>query len=93
MAQPDPRYEKAAEHVKSVRDFLYHLMVFGFVGTLLAVLDVRVPAGDGAIFGLDWAFWVILFWGFGVVGHAIWVFTGDRRIRKVAREDRTGQPV
>jgi len=71
----------AQEHVKQVRDFLYHLMVFLVVNTLLVILDLRATT-DQAVFGLDWAYWVILFWGMGLAGHGISVFYGNYKVAK-----------
>lgn len=75
-------------NLKIVRDFMYHLMVFLFVGGLLVILDVRAGAGDMAVLGLDWAYWVILFWGIGVVGHAIYAFFGEHRVEARFEEER-----
>lgn len=85
--ESDPALERAREHVKNVRDFFFHLMVFVFVCTLLVILDLRVDGG-GDVLGLDWAYWVILFWGLGVVGHAIWAFLGNRRVYKLYEEEK-----
>jgi ABC-type polysaccharide/polyol phosphate export permease len=82
MTQTDPALERARKHVTEVRDFYYHLMVYAFVMVLLIFLDRRSGAND-TFLGLDWAFWVILFWGLGVVGHAISVFFGDYRAQKM----------
>jgi hypothetical protein len=60
-----------------VRDFLYHLVVFVFVGGLLVILDVRAGSGDDAILGMDWAFWVLLFWGLALAAHAVYAAFGD----------------
>jgi hypothetical protein len=76
----DPGFEMAKKHLKMVRDFMYHLMVFVFVNGLLVILDVRAGTADGAVLGLDWAYWVILFWGMGLVGHAIYAFFGEHRL-------------
>ncbi len=73
----DPGLREAAGHRKAVRDFLYHLIVYVFVVGLMVVLDVRGGTGDGAIAGLDWAFWVAIFWGVGLAGHAVYAFLGD----------------
>jgi len=27
--------------------------------------------------GLDWAYWVIICWGFGILGHTVFAFFGD----------------
>jgi hypothetical protein len=77
----------ARRHVGRVRDFFYHLMVFVFVNAVLVILDLRVE-GATPVLGLDWAYWVILFWGLGLAGHAIWVFFGEHRSRRlVTRRD------
>lgn len=77
MQQADSALARQKQHLKAVRDFLYHLMVYVFVCGLLVVLDVRVGAGEQAVLGLDWAYWVMLFWGVGLVGHGIYAFLGD----------------
>jgi hypothetical protein len=79
----DPALERARKHVKAVRDFFYHLMVYVLVNALLVVVDLRAT-GSEPVLGLDWAYWVILFWGFGVAGHAVAVFFGDYRIHRTA---------
>ena len=88
MARDDPALEQAKKHVKHVRDFSYHLMTYVFVSALLIIIDLRGGTGDRAVLGLDWAYWVILFWGLGVAGHAISVFFGDRRAQKLYERDR-----
>lgn len=87
--ETDPALERAREHVKNVRDFFYHLMVYVFVSALLVILDLRVDGGGGDVLGLDWAYWVILFWGLGVVGHAIWVFLGNRRVYRLYEKEKS----
>ena len=87
MQQTDPALERAATHVKNVRDSFYHLMVFVFVNGLLVILDRGAGTNDG-VFGLDWAFWPIIFWGLGLVGHAIWVFFGDQRIQREYQKEK-----
>lgn len=80
MEQMDSAYEAATKHLKAIRDFMYHLMVFVFVSGLLVILDVRAGTGGQAVLGLDWAYWVILFWGMGVMGHGIYAFLGEHRL-------------
>ncbi len=88
MGGDDPALERAKKHVKHVRDFSYHLMTYVFVSALLVIIDRRGGTGDQAVLGLDWAYWVILFWGLGVAGHAISVFLGDRRAQELYERDR-----
>ncbi len=80
MEQTQAALETAKERLKAIRDFMYHLMVFIFINGLLVILDVRAGVGGQAVFGLDWAYWVILFWGLGLVSHAIYAFFGDHWI-------------
>jgi hypothetical protein len=83
----DPELQAAREHVKRVRDFAYHLMVFVLVNALLVAIDLR-SQGANPVLGLDFAYWVILFWGFGIAGHGIWVFLGEHRARTLAARHR-----
>lgn len=84
MTQTDPALERVRQYVTEVRDFYYHLMVFVLVNALLIFIDLRTGPGDG-LFGLDWAFWVIFGWGFGIAGHAISVFFGEYRTDELYR--------
>lgn len=89
MDHRDPVLQSAKKHLKAVRDFMYHLMVFLFVNGLLVILDVRAGVGDQAVLGLDWAYWVVLFWGIGLVGHAIYAFFGEHKIEAKYVKERT----
>lgn len=84
MQADDGARERARQHVRNVRDFAYHLMVFVFVTGLLVILDVRGGTQANAVLGLDWAYWVILFWGLGLVGHAVYAFFDDHRVDRIA---------
>ena len=83
----DPAYARAQKHVKNVRDFWYHLMVFVFVIAMLVVID-RFSGPNDRFLGLDWAFWPFFGWGLGVVGHAISVFFDDYMVRKRYDEEK-----
>ena len=65
----------------AVRSFRYHLMTYVLVSAMLVVIDLG--RGDGRVFGLNWALWIILFWGIGVVGQLSFVFLGEERMRRV----------
>lgn len=86
--QEDPALERARKHVKDVRDFFYHLMVYVLVNTLMIVIDRGSGAGEGFL-GLDFAYWLIIAWGFGIAGHGISVFFGDYRVQKVYAQERS----
>jgi hypothetical protein len=89
VERTDPALEGARKHLKAIRDFMYHLMVFLFVNGLLVILDVRAGAGDQAVLGLDWAYWVVLFWGIGLLAHGIFAFFGEHRIEAQSERERT----
>ncbi len=80
MEQADPGLEAEKARLKAVRDFFYHLMVFVVVCALFVIVDTRAGTGDQAVLGLDWAYWVILFWGLGIMGHAVWAFFGEHQV-------------
>jgi hypothetical protein len=88
MALPDdPAMIRAKKRVEEVSAFYYHLMVFVFMGFFLIIID-RMSGPNDRFAGLDWAFWIILFWGLGVVGHAISVYFGESRLQKVYEEEK-----
>ena len=88
MALPDdPAMIRAKKRVEVVSAFYYHLMVFTFIGFFLIIID-RMTEPNDRFAGLDWAFWIILFWGLGVVGHAISVYFGESRLQKVYEEEK-----
>jgi 2TM domain len=90
MQQADPALESARKHLKAIRDFMYHLMVFLFVNGLLVIVDVRAGVGGQAVLGLDWAYWVILFWGIGLVGHGIFAFMSEHKLEAEFEKERAG---
>ena len=87
MSEETTAFEQAKTHLKLVRDFYYHLMVFVFMNLLFVILDRRAGTSGNAVFGLDWAYWLIIFWGIGVAGHAISVFLGDHRAQRMSSRD------
>ena len=87
MTQVDPALERVKKHVKDVRDFYYHLMTYVLANAMLIVIDLRAD-GAGGFLGLDWAYWVIIGWGFGIVGHAISVFFGEHRVQQLYAQEK-----
>jgi hypothetical protein len=81
MTQKDAALLRAETHVKHVRDFYYHLMVFVFVAALLIIIDLAGGANAGFL-GMDFAYWVIVPWGLGLAGHAIYAFFGENKVTK-----------
>lgn len=89
MTQEDPALERAKKHVKEVSDFFYHLMTYVLVNALMVIIDRRGGAND--TFGLDWAYWLIIGWGFGIAGHAVSVFYSDYKVHKLYQEEQERQ--
>ena len=86
MAQRDEALRRAEEYVKLVRDFFYHLMVYVVTCSMFVIIDVANDGGRETVLGMEWAYWVILFWGLGVAGHAISVFFGRKKVEALAAE-------
>jgi hypothetical protein len=91
VTSTDPGLEEARRHVKHVRDFNYHLMVFLFVGLILVIVD-RAGGPNDAFAGLDWAHWVLIAWGMGVAGHAVYAFFGNHRAEQLYLRERGQRP-
>lgn len=87
MTQDDPALERARRRVKDLSGFYYHLMTYVFVNAILIVVDRRVDGGQEFL-GLDWAYWVILAWGFGLAGHGISVFFGEHMAHELYERDK-----
>jgi len=66
-------------------------MTYVLVNAMMVAIDLRVDAGGGFL-GLDWAYWMVLGWGFGIAGHAISVFFGDYRVQKLYEQERQREP-
>lgn len=84
MTDSDDALERARQHIERIRDFWYHFMVFVIISLLLVILDRRGGETGSSVFGLDWAYWVVLFWGLGVAGHAIWAVFDDYRAERLS---------
>ena len=82
MARKDLTLERVRGQVKEVRDFYYHLMTYVLVSAMMIIIDLR-NGSDGGFLGLHFAHWVIIGWGFGVAGHAISVFFGERKVQQL----------
>ncbi len=87
MIAKDPSLERAERYVRAVRDFYYHLMVFVLVSAMLIIVDVGAGANDGFL-GLDFAYWIVMIWSVGILGHAVYAFFGERRVPLVHAEEK-----
>ncbi len=66
------RYERAKKRVRELKDFYGHLIAYAGVNVMLFIINwVTSP-------GTWWFYWVTIFWGIGVMWHAISVFASGR---------------
>ena len=68
---------RARERAKYLSGLLWHIGAFIIINAFLWILDTGL--GDGS---LDWAFWITLFWGFGLAFHALAYFVDGRQVEE-----------
>jgi len=64
----EERYKRAKARVEELREFYEHLIVYVIVNIMLAVINL-VTSPDTL-----WFYWVTVFWGIGLIWHAISVY-------------------
>ena len=64
----DPRYEEARRHIRNVRGFYNHLLVYLLVNAGLFTLNMLSSPGR------IWFGWATFGWGVGLVAHGVSVF-------------------
>lgn len=77
--------ERARTRAKNYTDVMWHSLTFAIVNGLLWWLDIA--KGDG----LNWAFWLTIFWGIGLAFHVAWYFIGNNeggRYQRFLAEER-----
>lgn len=75
-------YAKARERVRALRGFYTHLLSYVVVNAILVVINLVTSPGT------LWFYWVTLFWGLGLIFHALDVFTIQGRFLGEEWEDR-----
>ena len=61
-------YKRAKKRVGELREFHEHLIAYVIVNLMLVTINL-VTSPDKL-----WFYWVTIFWGFGVIWHAISVY-------------------
>jgi hypothetical protein len=61
----DESYERARRRVRDLKDFYEHLGIYLIINFFLFALNVVVSPGKW------WFYWVTLFWGVGLLFHAL----------------------
>ncbi|MFC1617870.1 2TM domain-containing protein [Patescibacteria group bacterium] len=65
-------YQRAKKRVHDIRDFYGHLIAYAGVNAMLIIINLVTSPGS------LWFYWVTIFWGIGVMWHAISVFGGSK---------------
>lgn len=88
-AQDTPTPELLAQRrAKYLTGLMWHIGVFVIINAFFWVLDLTVGQD-----GLNWSYWITLFWGLALAFHALAYFVDGRQVeaRKAAQylaEDR-----
>lgn len=79
--------ERAERRAKYLSDVVWHAGAFVIVNALLWTLDLTIGAP-----GIQWAFWITLFWGFALAFHLLAYVVDDRQLeqRKAEQVPRRG---
>ena len=80
------KYQRAKSRVDSIRGFYIHLTSYVVINTIVTVLKINRNLNNGETFNeafFDFATFALwMFWGIGVVFHALGVFSkSSKRIR------------
>ena len=93
MAGQDEQLQRARQHVRKLRGFYIHLLVYLVVNVVLVVVNLVVGRPI-------WFFWATVGWGIGLLAHGLgigrWKFLGkeweERETREyLDREKKDGQ--
>jgi hypothetical protein len=60
--------QRAHRRAKNYTGMLWHLATFVIINGFLWTIDIM---GGG---GVNWAFWITLFWGIALLFHVAWYF-------------------
>ncbi len=89
--EEEESYKKAKKRVGELRGFYEHLIAYVAVNIMLVIINL-VTSPDAL-----WFYWVTIFWGIGVIWHAISVFGKrgklgknweDKKIKELMEKDK-----
>lgn len=79
--QNNPRYADAKKRVNEIREFYQHLWTYIGINVVLFLINLITAPG------VWWFYWVTVFWGIGIIMHAVTTF-GTNRIMSQDWEER-----
>jgi hypothetical protein len=92
MDEQSEKYQKAKARVGALKGFYTHLIMYVLINVLLIVVNLVTSPGT------LWFYWVTIFWGIGLVIHAVDTFTirgkylgeewEEKKIKEMMGEDK-----
>jgi len=79
------KYLRAKKRVEDLKGFYSHLGIYILINLLLFIANAITS------FGIWWFYWVTLFWGIGIVFHAVSVFKRRNAFSKKWEEEKIQQ--
>jgi hypothetical protein len=64
----EEKYKIAKKRVEEIRGFFAHL--FAYIGVNITLIIINLVTSRGSL----WFYWVTVFWGIGLLWHALGVF-------------------
>jgi hypothetical protein len=86
--EEEESYKRAKKRVDELREFYEHLIAYLVVNIMLIIINL-VTSPDTL-----WFYWVTVFWGIGVICHAISVYGKlgknweDKKIKKIMEKEK-----
>jgi len=74
MNENSKQYDEAKARVNELRSFYRNLMTYLMINVVLVIINL-VTSPDNL-----WFYWVTIFWGIGLIFHAMSVFLGKGRL-------------
>lgn len=74
--EDDVGYERARQRVQDIKGFYHHLIWYIIINLILLFINLLTTPGS------LWFYWVTVFWGIGLVAHALSVFSTFRIMDK-----------
>ncbi len=66
--QNNEKYQRAKKKVRDLKDFYTHLITYAAVNVVLIIINLVTSPNQ------LWFYWVTIFWGIGLIFHAMSTF-------------------
>jgi len=74
MKEYDERYKEARSRVNDLRSFYRNLLTYLLINVVIVIINLVTSPNR------LWFYWVTIFWGIGLLFHAMSVFLGKGRL-------------